>query len=219
MPIGLIGSNWGGTRIEPWTPPVGFKQVAALKDIADNLDKFPEKNEQGQRQSSVAAGLVQRHDPPLVPFAIRGAIWYQGESNNGEGMLYHEKMKALIAGWRSVWKNDDMPFFFVQLAPYRYGNDGEPAGHLGSPAADARRAAHRHGRDDRHRQHRRTSIPKNKQDVGKRLALWALANDLRQERPGLLRPAVQRDEGRRQQDPLWSSTTSAAGSSRATTSR
>ena len=59
---------------------------------------------------------------PLVPYAIRGAIWYQGESNNGEGMLYYEKMKALIDGWRTVWNDPEMPFYFVQLAPYRYNN-------------------------------------------------------------------------------------------------
>ena len=60
---------------------------------------------------------------PLLPYTIKGALWYQGESNNGEGMLYFSKMRALISGWRSVWHNADMPFLFVQLAPYKYGGD------------------------------------------------------------------------------------------------
>jgi sialate O-acetylesterase len=59
---------------------------------------------------------------PIVPFAIRGALWYQGEGNRGDNMLYFEKMKALIGGWRSVWGEGDFPFYFVQLAPFRYGD-------------------------------------------------------------------------------------------------
>jgi sialate O-acetylesterase len=176
VPIGLLGSNWGGTRIEPWTPPEGFRQVPALKDIADNLDKYPARN--GDRivhQSPLA--LYNGMICPLVPYAIRGAIWYQGESNNGEGMLYHEKMKALIGGWRTIWDNEAMPFYFVQLAPYRYG--GDPTRLAGIWEAQTATLAVPHtgmavtvdigNVKDIH--------PRNKQDVGKRLALWALAKD------------------------------------------
>jgi sialate O-acetylesterase len=59
----------------------------------------------------------------LVPFAIRGAIWYQGCSNNGEGMLYLEKTKALVNGWRAAWGQGDFPYYLVQLAPYTYGGN------------------------------------------------------------------------------------------------
>jgi sialate O-acetylesterase len=58
---------------------------------------------------------------PLIRFAIRGAIWYQGESNRNDGHVYTQKMKALINGWRSVWGLGDFPFYYVQLAPYNYG--------------------------------------------------------------------------------------------------
>ena len=126
VPIGLIGSNWGGTRIEPWIPPVGFKSVPALKaNFADKLDQFPAKRGKGVNHQSPLAlfnGMIH----PLLPYTIKGALWYQGESNNGEGMLYHEKMKALIAGWRSVWNNPELPFYYVQLAPFRYGRDDDP---------------------------------------------------------------------------------------------
>jgi sialate O-acetylesterase len=174
VPIGLIGSNWGGTRIEPWTPPEGFKQVEALKNISDNLDKFPEKNG-GNVNHQSALALYNGMIHGLVPYAIRGAIWYQGESNNGEGMLYYEKMKALISGWRSVWKNTDMPFYFVQLAPFRYGNPNLPyiweaqSKTLSLPHTGMAVTVDISNIGDIH--------PRNKQDVGKRLALWALAKD------------------------------------------
>lgn len=112
----------------------------------------------------------------LVPYAIRGAIWYQGESNVNEGMLYFEKMKALIAGWRKVWGQGDFPFYYVQLAPYRYGNRPHELPELWE-AQTAALSIPNTGMavtndigtlGDIH--------PKNKQDVGKRLALWALAN-------------------------------------------
>jgi sialate O-acetylesterase len=106
---------------------------------------------------------------------VRGAIWYQGESNNGEGMLYHEKMKALIAGWRSIWGKQDLPFYFVQLAPYRYGGDPTrlagiweaQSATLSVPNTGMAVTVDIGNVSDIH--------PRNKQDVGKRLALWALA--------------------------------------------
>jgi sialate O-acetylesterase len=175
VPIGLIGSNWGGTRIEPWTPPVGFQSVPALKDIADNLANFPTKNAEGKVNHQSPLALYNGMIHPLLPFAIRGAIWYQGESNNGEGMLYYEKKKALINGWRSVWNDPNMPFYFVQLAPYRYGGDPTRlAGiweaqlkSLDIPNTGMAVTVDIGNVTDIH--------PRNKQDVGKRLALWALA--------------------------------------------
>ncbi len=175
VPIGLIGSNWGGTRIEPWTPPAGFQQVPALKNIADQLDQFPTKNNKGAINHQSPLALYNGMIAPLVPYAIRGAIWYQGESNNGEGMLYHEKMKALIQGWRTIWNDPEMPFYYVQLAPYHYR--GDPLRLPGIWEAQTATLAVPHtgmavtvdigNVKDIH--------PRNKQDVGKRLALWALA--------------------------------------------
>jgi sialate O-acetylesterase len=177
VPIGLIGSNWGGTRIEPWTPPAGFQQVPALKNIADNLSSFPAKNKDGSINHQSALALYNGMIHPLVPLAIRGAIWYQGESNNGEGMLYHEKMKALISGWRTVWGRDDLPFYYVQLAPFKYGGGRQPADLAGIWEAQLATLAVPHtgmavtvdigNVGDIH--------PTNKQEVGRRLALWALA--------------------------------------------
>ena len=119
---------------------------------------------------------------PLVPFAIRGITWYQGEQNNGDGMLYFDKMQALIQSWRNVFLRPDAPFYYVQIAPYTYGGDMEYA----LPELwEAQTAA----LDIPHTGMAVISDivisnwlhPANKQDVGKRLALWALAKDYGQE--------------------------------------
>ena len=159
VPIGLIESAWGGTPIELWTAPAGLESVPALPNV-------PEKE----------PFLYNRMIQPLVPYAIRGVIWYQGEANMGDDMIYHEKMKALIAGWRHVWKQDKpFPFYFAQLAPYSwYARDALPkiweaqTATLAVPNTGMTVTTDITGNmGDIH--------PKNKQDVGRRLALWALA--------------------------------------------
>lgn len=175
--VGLIGSNWGGTRIEPWTPPIGFRKVPALKDIADRLDGFPSRNEKGEVNHQSPLALYNGMVHPLVPYAMRGAIWYQGESNNGEGMLYYEKMKALIEGWRAVWEDERLSFHYVQLAPFRYGGDPTSLPRIWEAQAAALSIPHTGMAVTVDIGNVADIHPRNKQDVGKRLALWALAKD------------------------------------------
>jgi sialate O-acetylesterase len=113
---------------------------------------------------------------PVHPFGIRGAIWYQGESNHGEGMLYAEKMKALVSGWRQIWGEGDFPFYFVQIAPFNYGPNPEVLSEFWEAQTAAAREIPNAGMavindignlKDIH--------PQNKQEVGRRLALLALA--------------------------------------------
>ncbi|MEX0702077.1 MAG: sialate O-acetylesterase [Planctomycetales bacterium] len=177
VPIGLIDSSWGGTRIEPWTPSAGFAAVPELARLADEAAGVAAGAKPPQNTSPTALYNGMIH--PLVPYGIRGAIWYQGESNRGDGTAYRDKMKGLILGWRSVWNDQDLPFYFVQLAPYRY--DGQPDA-LG-PVWEGQRlslAVKNTGMavttdigniQDIH--------PRNKQEVGRRLALWALARTYR----------------------------------------
>jgi len=113
---------------------------------------------------------------PLCPLSLRGAIWYQGESNSGEGKLYTERMKALVGGWRRIWSEGEFPFYFVQIAPFNYGGNPEVIGEFWEAQAAAAQAIPHAGMvvindignlKDIH--------PANKQEVGRRLALWALA--------------------------------------------
>lgn len=125
VPVGLLLSAWGGTRIEPWTPPCGFENIDSLADIRETVKNIdPQlgtspKTVKKQRQTPTAIynGMLHAH----IPFAIKGAIWYQGEANHNEGMLYVDKTKALLQGWRKLW-GYDFPFYFVQIAPFKYGS-------------------------------------------------------------------------------------------------
>ena len=212
VPIGLINTSWGGTRIEPWTPSVGLAAVPALTTIykevqgvqANYRAQLPEKmkeieawiaetrraletdapltpmpdNTHPLRHQGRPTALYNGMVHPIVPYAIRGALWYQGESNLRDGMLYHEKMKALINGWREVWGQDDFPFYFVQLAPFNYG--GRNANPFFLPqiweAQTATLALPNTGMAvTTDIGNLRDIHPRNKQEVGRRLALWALA--------------------------------------------
>jgi sialate O-acetylesterase len=114
---------------------------------------------------------------PLVPLSIRGAIWYQGESNHDEGMAYTDKMKALITGWRSAFNQPDFPFYYVQIAPFMY--DNEPSDILPifweAQAAVMPAVPNTGMVVTTDIAETRDIHPRNKQEVGRRLALWALA--------------------------------------------
>ena len=111
VPIGLINSSWGGTRIEPWTPAAH----------PDDLYLMQHGGKWGRPQD-VPTVLWNGMVAGLCPFAIKGAIWYQGCSNRADGGEYLEKTVALVRGWRREWGQGDFPYFLVQLAPYKYDN-------------------------------------------------------------------------------------------------
>jgi sialate O-acetylesterase len=118
---------------------------------------------------------------PIAPFAMRGATWYQGESNNGDGMRYFDKMQALIQSWRNAFLRPDAPFYFVQIAPYRYGGNEFALPELWEAQTAALDIPHTGMAVISDIGNVANIHPQNKQDVGKRLALWALAKDYGQD--------------------------------------
>ncbi len=150
VPLGLINSSWGGSPIEPWT--------------------VTDKGSGGMYNGMIA---------PLQPLAVRGAIWYQGETNvlQKNGLAYYDKKKALIEGWRKTW-GQDLSFYFVQIGPWsgRYEPGQLPAlweaqvASLKIPGTGM--AVITDLIDNIGDIH-----PRNKLDVGNRLALWALAKN------------------------------------------
>lgn len=118
---------------------------------------------------------------PLTRYGIKGVLWYQGEANGQDGDSYYHKMRALIGGWRTVWNQGEFPFYYVQLANYQQATDNPAGGDgwaalrmaqfkaLQIPHTGMALAIDVGDAKDIH--------PRNKEDVGNRLALWALKND------------------------------------------
>ncbi|GAA4438674.1 sialate O-acetylesterase [Pontibacter saemangeumensis] len=165
VPVGLINSSWGGTPAEVWVSP-------------ETVDKDPVLQKAAAAQKEVPYGPVQPGKAynamiaPLTPYKIAGALWYQGESNTNAPEAYATMLPALINNWRSDW-GYEFPFYYVQIAPYKdYGPQA------GAVLRDAQRRSLRvpntgmvvvsdiGDNDDIH--------PRNKLDVGKRLANLAL---------------------------------------------
>lgn len=214
VPVGLITTAWGGTRIQPWIPPQGYtaipelegeknEMLGMLNGFADQLvgyanavKGYTERLKTTKPGEAVPVppgsppahplnnnyqhtGLYNGMIHPIVPFGIRGFLWYQGESNNGQGMHYYQLQRGLIEGWRSVWNqegNRDFPFLFAQLAPFNYGGDPTRLPGIWEAQTETLKVKNTGMAvltdittlNDIH--------PPNKQDVGRRLALWALAN-------------------------------------------
>lgn len=171
VPVGLVKTAWGGTPAEYWTPPAMFEADPTLTITAEH----PHAKNVMEKRGSLYNGMIA----PLVPFAIRGAIWYQGESNVPMGEHYHKLFSSMITGWRRAWNQGDFPFLFVQIAPWDYSKiEGWPP--EGCPLVREAQAKTLELKntamvvtmdignvEDIH--------PTNKQDVGARLALAARA--------------------------------------------
>ncbi|NJN28568.1 MAG: sialate O-acetylesterase [Cyclobacteriaceae bacterium] len=165
VPIGLINTSWGGTPAEAWTNPEVISENERLHLAAAKLKEVP--------WCPVKPGVVYNAMlAPLIPYRMAGVIWYQGESNTANYETYAELFATMIANWRKEWDRE-FPFYYVQIAPFTYGRDYEGAlireaqlKSLSIPNTGMVVVSDIGNVNDIH--------PRNKIDVGRRLASWAL---------------------------------------------
>ena len=171
IPIGIINTSWGGTPAEAWTDKKTLDSNFEKSQIRNNhKDKVVQHN---------PSGLFNAMINPLIPFKIRGAIWYQGEGNVSRANNYTKLMNKMIEGWRSNWGQGSFPFYFVQLAPFRYkGINNTASAYLREAQLHTMLQTENTGMavtlDIGSEQ---TIHPPEKILVGKRLAYWALVKD------------------------------------------
>jgi len=114
VPIGLISTSWSGTRIEPWMSEEAIKRF----DWVTLPDKTVKQENLSPQTPTV---LFNTMINPIAGFGIRGAIWYQGESNRLEPDRYLKLLPGMVEDWRRVWNVGEFPFYYVQIAPFDYG--------------------------------------------------------------------------------------------------
>ncbi len=215
VPVGIINSSWGGTRIEAWMSEAALKSDPAFAAVdarwAEAIVGWPEKVKvydaaiaaQEKDDAAAKAAGPERYAAylrtrpwiplppsptspdaprtlfngminPLLPGAIRGILWYQGEANTGRPDEYHALLAALITAWRQHWGQGDVPFYWVQLPNFAGGNANgtnwarfreAQAQTLSLPNTGMAVTIDIGDPDDIH--------PRNKQEVGRRLALIA----------------------------------------------
>lgn len=112
IPVGLICSSYGGTRIEPWISEEGYGEFDWIK--------MPDKKSTEDYSIQTPTVLYNAMIAPMVGFALRGCLWYQGESNWKEPERYKQLMQGMVKNWRKQWGIGEFPFYYVQIAPFGY---------------------------------------------------------------------------------------------------
>jgi sialate O-acetylesterase len=196
VPVGIIDTSFGASTAEAWVSKDAINAVPEMAGIMRNfqsaIEKFNGRGASGEPATQIARGrrapknpLTDQHMPtllwnamlhPLQPYAIRGAIWYQGESvigGNSGDLLYRTVMETLVKSWRSEWGEGDFPFYVCQLAGQDAASNNptireSQAAILALPNTGMAVTIDIGERKNVH--------PKDKQDVGDRLSRIALAN-------------------------------------------
>lgn len=168
VPIGLIDVSWDGTPVHSWTEKEVIQKKFKNIDLTV-LDK-------GQISKRSPTALFNGMIHPLVKYAIKGVIWYQGEADRYRPEIYERLFSEMIASWRMHWGSGNIPFYFVQIAPYKYDSSCNAA-YLREAQLQTMLKVPKTGMvvttdigeyDCIH--------PAEKETVGKRLAYWALAD-------------------------------------------
>ncbi len=175
VPIGLIHTSWGGTVAEAWTSKEAVSTIPAFEKSVEKLATPPQKQDNPNVVTVLYNGMIA----PLLPYGIKGAIWYQGESNASRAKQYQTLLPTMIRDWRARFGSGDFPFLIVSLANFM-ATKPEPTKSQWAELREAQALTAQTLRNcglaiaidigDEKDIH-----PKNKQDVGRRLGLVAQA--------------------------------------------
>ncbi len=114
VPVGMIHTSWGGSSVQAW---ISNEVMSSYKKVdLENVDITKKTNR-------IPTVLFNAMINPLIPYTIKGALWYQGESNRTEPQNYKKLFPAMVKDWRTRWGIGDFPFYYVQIAPYMYGDN------------------------------------------------------------------------------------------------
>jgi len=171
VPIGLIDSSWGGTPVEAWTSMDAMSAHESLSPLLKHWEENPD-NRSPSRPSTLFNGMIA----PLIPYSVRGAIWYQGESNVGRARQYQTIFESMIQDWRSRFGQGDIPFYYVQLAPFRYDKDPQALAELWDAQRKSLRIPNTGMIGCSDIGDLKDIHPKNKEVVGQRLARLAMVD-------------------------------------------
>jgi len=114
VPIGIIHSSWGGSNVEPWMSREVLEQYQEV-----DLSNVSEDTKINHTQVALFNAMIK----PLIPFTLKGFLWYQGESNRLKPEEYKILFPAMVKDWRTRWGNQNAPFYFTQIAPFNYGGN------------------------------------------------------------------------------------------------
>ena len=168
VPVGIILSSYGGTKIEAWMSYSSLEQFTSIAHKRDPSKKI-NRNDPSVLFNSMIA--------PFMGYGIKGILWYQGEQNCNEYSIYDSLMHAMVIDWRERWHEGTLPFYFVQIAPFAYKNLMASSAYLREAQLAASQKIENSGMVATIDIGEKNSIhPPDKTTVAKRLLFWALGN-------------------------------------------
>ncbi|MEZ4829946.1 MAG: sialate O-acetylesterase [Bacteroidia bacterium] len=206
VPVAVIQSTWGGTPSEAWTSRPALEAHPSFQDM---LKKFDDEARQFRNNPNLTDPIHSKNPTtlynamiaPIIPFGIKGVIWYQGENNRYDPYLYRDLFPALIQNWRHDWASF-LPFYYVQIAPFNYEFPFQGGGvreaqmfALQLPGTGMAVTMDIGNPNDIH--------PTNKHDVGDRLSRWALAKNYGQKDLAFSGPLYEKMETENGSIRLW----------------
>ena len=172
VPVGILISDWGGTPVESWMDKETMKgfpefDLSFLDTPGADFNAF------------MPCTLFNAMVSPVIPYTLKGFLWYQGESNVGKHKTYAERLKTMVELWRKEWGLGELPFYFVEIAPYG-SSENYYSALLREAQFNAQKIIPNSGMistNDLVENYEQYNIhPKDKSNVGKRLAYMALSN-------------------------------------------